>query len=293
MRYTQIRAFHQVATHSGFSGAAAQTGQSQPALSDQVRRLEQDYDVSPFRRDGRQVRLTEAGEALFRLTKRFLDVEDEIAQHLGRSRAVLAGRLRIMADAAAHVVQILSAFRRRHPQVLVEVQAGNSAQVLRALRNYDVELGVVGSLDPMPDLDIHSLGAAPIVAITGAGLGFSVPATVGFEEVAGSPLVFRERGSQTRQRVETAARQEGVVLRPALEVAGREAMKEVVASGLGVGFISAAEIGQDPRLRRHRLAAPALEMAESLIALKARRDLPLIRAFLREAKAGPNLSGGL
>ncbi|MDE3027992.1 MAG: LysR family transcriptional regulator [Paracoccaceae bacterium] len=284
MRYTQIRAFHQVAVHGGFSRAARQTGQSQPTLSDQVRRLEQDYDVLLFRRDGRRVQLTEAGEALHQMTKRFFDVEDQIAQQLSQSRAVLSGNLRIMADSAIHVVPTLAAFRRRYPQVLVQVRAGNSAQVLESLRNYDVEFGVLGSLEPTPDLDIHGLGATPIVAISSAGLGLAIPEVVTFEELAHVPLVFRERGSQTRLRVETEARRQGVTLRPALEVTGREAMREVVGTGLGVGFISDAEIGHDPRIRRHRLDVPALVMTESLINLTARCDLPLIRAFLREAK---------
>ncbi|WP_102222902.1 LysR substrate-binding domain-containing protein [Acidimangrovimonas sediminis] len=284
MRYTQIRAFHQVALHGGFSRAAEACGQSQPTLSDQVRALEQAYDVLLFRRDGRRVQLTGAGEALFRLTKRFFDVEDEIGQHLSRSRAALQGHLRIMADSAIHIVPVLSAFRRRHPGVRVEVQAGNSAQVLQALRAYDVEFGVLGSLEPMADLDILSLGAAPIVAITGEGFAGGVPARPAFAEIARHPVVLRERGSQTRQRVEAAARRAGVTLRPALEVAGREAMREVVASGLGVGFISEAEIGHDPRILRHRLDDPALEMTESLINLGMRRDLPLIRAFLHEAR---------
>ena len=283
MRYTQIRAFHQVATHGGFSEAARQTDQSQPALSDQVRRLEQDYDVLLFRRDGRRLRMTAAGEALFHRTKRFFDVENEIAQHLSQSRTVLAGHLRIMADSTVHVLPALRVFHARHPKVRVEIRNGNSAQVLEALRNYDVEFGVLGDLDPAPDLDICPLGTAPIMAISGTGMGPDVPAALGLDALVHYPLVFRERGSQTRQRIEAAARNQGITLRPVLEVAGREAMREVVAFGLGIGFISAAEIGHDPRIRSHRLDMPTLEMAESLIALKARRDLPLIRAFLHDA----------
>lgn len=286
MRYTQIRAFHQVASHGGFSSAARATDQSQPTLSDQVRKLEQAYDVLLFRRDGRRVRLTPAGEQLFQITKRFFDVEEEIAQHLGRARAALSGQLRIMADSAVHVVPVLQAFQRRHPRVKVQLQAGNSEQVIGALRNYDVEFGVLGNLGPTPDLDIHDLGAAQIVAISGPGLNPELPPEVGFSELASHPIVLRERGSQTRRRVEEEARRQSVTLHPALEVAGREAMREIVASGLGIGFISEAEIGHDPRLRRHRLGAPALAMTESLINLSARRDLPMIRAFLRAAAEG-------
>lgn len=294
MRYNQIRAFHQVASHGGFSRAAEHTGQSQPALSDQVRRLEQDYDVLLFHRDGRRIRITEAGEALFRITKRYFGIEQEIEEHLNHSRGAIQGHLRIMADSAIHVLPILGAFRRRHPKVIVQIQAGNSAQVLEALRTYDVEIGVLGSFDPVPDMDIINLGAAPVVAISGEGPWREVPDRLDFKTLARYPLVFREKGSKTRQCIEAEAYRQRVVLAPVLEVAGREAMREVVASGLGIGFISEAEIGHDPRIRVHRLEGPGLEMTESLINLSARRDLPLIRAFVLEASSpatGPGDEG--
>lgn len=294
MRYNQIRAFHQVATYGGFSRAAARTHQSQPALSEHIRRLEQDYDVLLFHRDGRRVQLTDAGTALFHMTKRYFDIEQEIEEHLSHSRAALEGRLRIIADSATHVLPILTAFRRRHPKVIVQIEAGNSSQVIAALRNYDAEIGILGSLDPLPDIDMASLGTHPIVAISGPGTFSDLPDTIGFARLSQYPLVFREHGSQTRRRIETAARLDGVTLVPTFEVAGREAMREVVASGLGIGFISQAEAGHDPRIRLHRIAVPntesgiaiaqELQMAESVINMTARRDLPLIRAFAAEVR---------
>ena len=94
MRYSQIRAFHQVALHGGFSRAAEMLNQTQPALSDQVRRLEEEHDVLLFHREGRRIRLTVAGEALLILTRRFFEAEDAIAQHLEHSRSALAARNR-------------------------------------------------------------------------------------------------------------------------------------------------------------------------------------------------------
>ena len=78
MRYAQIRAFHHVALHGGFSRAAAALHVSQPSISEQVRQLEQAHDVLLFQRAGRQVRLTPAGEDLFLLTKRFFEAEEQI-----------------------------------------------------------------------------------------------------------------------------------------------------------------------------------------------------------------------
>ena len=97
MRHSQLRAFHQVALAGGFSRAAAAMGQTQPSVSDQVRKLEEAHDVLLFHRESRQVRLTEAGHGLFLLTKRYFEGEDEIAAYLDQNRAAVAGRLRIVA----------------------------------------------------------------------------------------------------------------------------------------------------------------------------------------------------
>ena len=111
MRHSQLRAFHHVALHGGFSAAAKALSQTQPALSDQVRRLEQAHDVLLFHREARRVRLTGAGEDLFRLTKRYFEIEADIAAHLGQSAAAVEGHLRIVADAVQHLIPALSHFR--------------------------------------------------------------------------------------------------------------------------------------------------------------------------------------
>jgi aminoethylphosphonate catabolism LysR family transcriptional regulator len=286
MRYSQIRAFHQVALHGGFSRAAEMLNQTQPALSDQVRRLEEEHDVLLFHREGRRIRLTEAGEALLILTRRFFEAEDAIAQHLEHSRSALAGRLRIMADSALHITGALGRFRARHPEVFVEITTGNSEQVLAALRAYEVEIGIVGSVDPAPDLAMFDLGATPIVAIAARGLLPAGTVSLSLADLRRHPLVFREKGSRTRQGLEQEARRQGIRLTPAIEVEGREAMREVVASGAGIGFVSEAEQGYDPRIERVLLSGVSLSMRETVVHLSMRRELPVIRAFMAEIAAG-------
>jgi aminoethylphosphonate catabolism LysR family transcriptional regulator len=286
MRYSQIRAFHQVALHGGFSRAAEMLNQTQPALSDQVRRLEEEHDVLLFHREGRRIRLTEAGEALLILTRRFFEAEDAIAQHLEHSRSALAGRLRIMADSALHITGALGRFRARHPEVFVKITTGNSEQVLSALRAYEVEIGIVGSVDPAPDLEMFDLGETPIVAIAARGLLPAGTVSLSLADLRRHPLVFREKGSRTRQGLEQEARRQGIRLTPAIEVEGREAMREVVASGAGIGFVSEAEQGYDPRIERVLLSGVSLSMRETVVHLSMRRELPVIRAFMAEIAAG-------
>lgn len=281
MRYTQLRAFHNVALAGGFSRAAAAMNLSQPALSDQVRRLEQAHDTLLFQRDGRQVRLTEAGEALLRLTRAFFEAEDRIAAHLDRANAAPAGRLRIVADSAAHITARVGAFRARYPDVFVQITTGNTDQVLERLRNYEAEIGVVGTLPRAPDMDIAELGGSPVVAIAAHGLMPAPPAALKLADLSRWPLIFRETGSRTRSLLEDAARARNLRLKPVMEVEGREAMREMVAAGAGLGFVSEAELGPDPRLLALPIGDVSLQMPEAIVSLKARAEVPVIRAFRR------------
>lgn len=280
MRYTQLRAFHHVALAGGFSRAAEVLGQTQPALSDQVRRLEEAHDVLLFHREPRQVRLTEAGEGLFRLTNRFFETEDEIGSYLDRSRAAVTGRLRIVADSAVHITPAIGRFRVAYPDVSLSLWTGNTEDVLARLRNYEAEVGVVGNLGSALDVDRVELGRSPIVAIAAHGLLPGEPTEIPFADLPRWPLVLREPGSRTRARLEAVAAEAGVRLKPVIEVEGREAMREVVASGAGLGFLSEAEFGHDQRLRKVALAGVDVGMSETLISLTARRDVPAIRAFM-------------
>ncbi len=284
MRYTQLRAFHNVALHGGFSRAAAALHQSQPSLSDQVRKLEQAHDVLLFHRDARQVRLTEAGQKLFRYTQQFFELENQIGEVLAQSRAEVSGTLRIIADSALHVTGIVGAFRKAHPNVFVTLHTGNTEDVLRRLRNYEAEVGVVANLVAAPDLDTLDMGNTPIVAIAAKDGLPKHRKTLGLADLAKAPLVNREKGSRTRAALEDAAVRAGVTLNPVIEVEGREAMREIVAAGAGIGYVSSAEFGQDARLISLPIRDEALQMSESLITLTTRADVPVIRAFLRTLK---------
>lgn len=279
MRHSQLRAFHHVALHGGFSRAAEALNMTQPSLSEQVRRLEQTHDVLLFHREARQITLTVVGEALFRLTREMFEVEDRIGAFLDQSRAAVSGTLRIVADSALHITEAVGAFRTAHPRVFVSIHTGNTEEVLRRLRNYETEVGVVGNLVEAPDLDLVDLGRTPIIAIAATGY-LPSGAALGFADLARYPLIFREPGSRTRANIQEEAARQGVPLRPAIEVEGREAMREVVAAGAGIGFVSEAEFGHDRRLVRLPIADVDLGMSEAVVTLKARRDVPVIRAFL-------------
>jgi len=101
-------------------------------------------------------------------------------------------------------------------------------------------------------------------------------------------MVFREQGSKTRQLLEREATRRGFSLTPAMEVEGREAMRDIVASGAGIGFISSAEFGNDKRLKGYPINDAELHMQESLLYLAQRSNLRIIRTFVEFARSQLN-----
>ncbi len=290
MRYSQLRAFHHVASEGGFSAAAAAIHQSQPSLSDQVRRLEQAHDTLLFDRSGRQVRLTQAGEGLLRLTRQFFEQQALIEEYLNQSRAEVVGTLRIVADNALHITDAIHRFRQAYPDVFVTIRTGNTEDVMRHLRDYDAEVGVVANQQATAELDVVDLGQSPIIAIAAQGLLPQKTKSLRFGDLPKWPLIFREEGSRTRADLLAEAERLRVKLKPVVEVEGREALREIVASGAGLGFVSEAESGNDDRIARLPLTGTKLGMRETLVSLSARREVPVIRAFLRIMSDGGPLS---
>ncbi|MDX8516600.1 LysR substrate-binding domain-containing protein [Mesorhizobium dulcispinae] len=285
MRYVQLRAFHQVAISGGFSRAAEALFLTQPAISDQVRKLEEEYDVLLFNRNKKQVTLTAQGQRLLEITHRMFETEQQALELLTESRALRSGTLRIVADAAHHLLHILGAFRARYPGVQVSVRSGNTETVISSLYSYEADIGVLGEMPAGRDFEMLKLNSTPIIAFVSADHPLATRKSLTLKQLAQEPLVMRERGSKTRKKLEDLAAALNVELKPAIEAEGREAVREIVASGAGVGFVSAAEFGHDSRLAPISINAPETLMDEALICLRERSGGKLVRAFLDTARS--------
>ncbi|SLN44217.1 LysR substrate-binding domain-containing protein [Ruegeria meonggei] len=280
MRHSQLKAFHYVAKYGGFSRAAEALFLTQPAISEQVRKLEQDHDLLLFKRERKRVNLTVEGEQLYRYTKQYFEIEDQIEDYLSETKAAIDGELRIVADSAHHLTDFLGPFRKKYSNITITVRAGNTEDILEELRTYNAEIGVVGSVSPGKDMSVLSLGSTEIVAFTSRELLLASKPTLSLAELADLPLIFREQGSKTREKLEDEANKRGILLKPAIVAEGREAVRELVASGAGIGFVSQAEYGHDDRLRQIKLQDVDLQMGESMIYLSQRREVKTIRAFM-------------
>ncbi|KPU84768.1 LysR family transcriptional regulator [Marinosulfonomonas sp. PRT-SC04] len=291
MRYVQIRAFHFVALNGGFSRAAEALFLTQPAISDQVKKLEEEYDVLLFSRQRKQVELTEQGTKLFEITKRLFEIEGQALDFLSENKAFTTGTLRIKADSAFHVLGTLAKFREKFPQVKIEIKTGNSYDVINDLLSYDADIGVLGTIPKHPSIEVIRLGKSPIVAFTAKSNPIAKHKSLTIRQLADLPLVLREPRSKTRQKLEAAAAAQGVTLVPVIEAEGREAVQEIVVSGTGVGFVSLKEFSRKDRLVPIHISDSKIEMEEVVVNLKERSGGKLIRTFIAMVKESVSADG--
>ncbi|SIT39082.1 Transcriptional regulator [Paraburkholderia ribeironis] len=242
----QLITFAAVAEHRNISRAAVALHLSQPAVSGQLRQLQDEFGEPLYQRDGRGVRLTPAGEQLASYATRLRDIWRQAHAYRDALRGLEQGTLRIGASttpASYLLPYLMTDFHRRYPHVSVHTANGNTAEIVGALGSVDIAMieGPVGA-DLPPDTAVHAWREDEIVAIVPRSHPLAQAGDGRRAELAAfgaHPLVLREAGSGVRQIVERAFVRAGVPMRVALEIAGVEGVKEAVRAGMGIGFVSA------------------------------------------------------
>jgi len=280
MRYAQLKAFHAVAVNGGFSKAAERLALTQPAISDHIRKLEEAYGAELFLRRRGGVELTAFARKLFAVTERMFEAEAEALELLSRAKGIEEGTLSIGADAATHVLPLVRRFLERYPKIQVRLVAGNSAQLLERLDRFEIDFAVIAEMPPQPTYHAELLRDDEIKAFTAATHPFARRAEISLAEFAQQPVVLREEGSATRGLLLAEIARRSLALANVMEIESREAAREAVAGGMGVGIISSAEIVPDARLHMLRFSDWQATMSEWLVCLAARADLQIIRAVL-------------
>jgi aminoethylphosphonate catabolism LysR family transcriptional regulator len=284
MYYYQLRAFHAVATYGGFSKAARQLNISQPAISDQVRKLEGWFNIRLFERKRRSVVPTELGLRLFEITKRMFELEKEAVELLSESEALRTGSLRIAADAPLHSVNLIGAFRESFPGISITLSTGNADEVLTRLFDFNADIAVLADVPDNDQLQSLPLRTDPLVAFVSTTHPWADRKSITLKELCTEPMVMREMGSKTRMTLEKELEALDLSYDMALEAEGRATAHEAVAAGIGIGVVSKSEFGFDTRLRSLTLSDCKGSMTENLVCLKERAKLRAVAAFWNIAK---------
>ncbi len=282
---TGLSAFHAVAQAGSFTRAARAKNVSQPTLSAQVRGLEDAYGVRLFDRVGRTVKLTPLGQSLFVITARMFAAEDEAEALLAGVRTLSRGHLRIAADSATHVMPALGRIRERHPGLTFSLTIGNSSDVLQQLLDYAADVAVTAKQTSDPRIHSLRLRTDVLVGFLRADHPFAKRDSAPIEAFETQDVVLRERGSVTREVFEARLAEAGVKPGHLLEVQTREAVRDAVATGFGIGVIFGSEFREGEDLKKLTITGADLAVAEYAVCLEERRRIPLVRSFLEAVQA--------
>ena len=207
---------------------------------------------------------------------------------MSAARGLTRGSLRVGADAPYHVTAALAAFTARYPGIRVSLTVGNSADLAHALLDHRLDVAVLA--DPAGDARYFArpLRHDRMVAFVPKTHALARRRRLELADIAGLRLVLRVQGSTTRRIFETAVVRRELALAEVLDMNSREAVREAVAAGLGIGVVSQSEFGSDPRLVAVELVGEDLAMTEYAVCLAERKDLRLVKTFfdLLEPQAG-------
>jgi DNA-binding transcriptional LysR family regulator len=288
----QLQAFCAVVEKKSFSQAADQLGVTQPAVSLQVRALEDRVGQTLLDRSGRRVEPTEAGRRLYRSAQRMLALEEQLLEEVAADDGRIGGRLAIGASTGpgAHLVPLLLCeFHAKHPDLHVALSIWDTQTVIEKVADRQLELGVVGALRRHRSLEFEPLVRDEIVLAVPPGHS-AAGGTITVEELRDETLIVMQEGAGVRQVVEEELRRAGLRLRgvePKLELGLQESVKSAVAAGYGVSFISRTAV--EGELAAGRLAAAQVEGVEParqiyIVRARARTSTRAADAFLDFAK---------
>ena len=282
----QLRVFESAARHLSLTRAAEELHLTPPAVSVQIRQLESHAKAGLFERAGRGLRLTQAGEEVLVRTREILaqirGAEDAIAGLAAIERGLL--NVAVINAGDYFFPWLLAAFRDRHPGVRVRLAVGNRDELLERLADHAVDLAVMSHPPTREEFAAEPFAPHPhvIVAAPDHPLAGKRPVSIG--RIGTEPLLTREPGSATRLAMEQAFAEAGVVPRIEMEVASNETIKQAVAAGFGVGFLSAHAVQQE--LALGRLTVVAVKgfpvMRQWYVVHRRDRRLPPVTAAFRE-----------
>jgi LysR family transcriptional regulator, low CO2-responsive transcriptional regulator len=280
MNFAQLRAFHAVAKHGTFSAAAHALGVSQPAVTQHVRVLEEAIGGRLFHRRGTGIELTADGKDLLPHVHQIIKGLEDVSARLENGKHLRTGHLAIGLCGPHVAMPLIRQFRLAHPGIRIETHMHNSSQLQELVAQLRVDLAVVTLTAPVSDLVCHRLADQEVLLLVPADHEWARRDVVDVVELERQSFVLREHGSMTQRIFDKALAMRGVGIRSELELSSREAVKEAVAAGIGLGIVLDKELGHDNRLAGVKLTGADLSAAEYLIAHPEVSELGAVREFI-------------
>lgn len=282
MDFDQLETFLEVARHASFSRAAEKRFRTQPAISSQIRALEEEVGARLFDRSGGKVALTGAGKVFQQYVEQSLEARKTMLVTIAEMERVPRGEIVVGANEGTclHILpEVFAEFRKLYPEVGVQISRLERAKILESIIDNSVDFGVVST--PVDDkrLTVVTIHRDELVTIVPPGHPLAASKRAAIADVAQFPLLLPKVG-RTRDSLEDLFHERGLKPKIAMELDSSELLKRFVAAQIGAGFIARSNVIEDVKAG----VLAAIPIADASIrrdlALVFRKDKALSRAAL-------------
>jgi DNA-binding transcriptional LysR family regulator len=294
------RVFHAVAKAGSISAAARDLFISQPALTQSVRKLEDQLGVTLFLRTSRGVKLTPEGETLFQHVDAAYGFLCLAEKKLSQTRSMEDGEIAIGAGDTLckhYLVPHLKAIHQAYPKVRIHVTNRTTPETIALLKAGKVDLGIINlPIEKDPSLDVQEALTLHDCFVVGGEMRSLSWTPILLSQLATHPMLLLEKGSNSRRYIDTFARMHGVALTPEIELGSNDLLVEFASVGLGIACVVREFVQADlasGRLREVKLLEEIPARKAGIVTMK---DVPLSRAasefmrLLRELPAEPQVN---
>ncbi|WP_164838455.1 LysR family transcriptional regulator [Pseudomonas sp. BAY1663] len=298
MTLRQLQVFRAVCESRSYSRAAEEMALTQPAVSLQIRQLEELVGQPLFEYVGKKLYLTDAAEALQRASTDIFGRLDSLDMQLSDLQGSLQGQLNLAVESSAKYItpHLFAAFRRLHPEVSLQLVVVNHAQAVRRLNLSRDDLLIMSQVPADMPLDFLPFLNNPIVAVAPPEHPLCARGELQLQDLTAYPLLVRESGSGTRKACEEYCHQKRAHFAQTLEIGSLDAQREAVIAGLGLALLPRHAVYQELAqglLRELPVAELPLFRSWCAVNLRGRRLSPVAQAFLGFIRSERELIAGL
>jgi DNA-binding transcriptional LysR family regulator len=248
----QLKVFECVARHLSFTGAARELHLSQPAVSAQIKQLEEHAGVPLFEQLGRKVYLTRAGSRMLEhsraIIQQFREASDAIQELKGVSGGTLI--LSVISACGYFFPHLFAAFVRRHSDVVLDLRVVNRAGLLQQMAHNVTDLGVMVRVPEDPDIVAESFAPHPYVIVAPPNHSLADKRDITLAALAKEPFIVREEGSDTWHTMAESLGRWMDRMDVRMAIASNETIKQAVMAGMGIAFLSAHAVALELEMGR-------------------------------------------
>src|SRR5690349_21361700 len=232
----QLQIFSSAARHLNFSRTSEELHLTQPAVSMQIKQLEDSAGLALFERIGKRVFLTEAGTELYRHAQQVLGAIKDAEDILGAMKGLEGGRLTIgvVSTAKYFAPKLLAMFNERHPNLELKLQVNNREAVVQMLSRNEIDVAVMGTAPRQLDTVAAPFARHPLVVIAHPGHPLAHRKRIPLSALERETFIVREPGSGTRSAMEHFFSERRIRVRVGMEISSNETIKQAVMAGMGV-----------------------------------------------------------